>query len=150
MARFFARKHKSLSQHDHIFKTVYTVTPRGYKHVRPIQTAATLCYCFNRLFYDTKFSVMTCDTAEQLSMDVMGFRDHDIIVVWHHGGVQNLVDAISQACGINKTYLCWPAENYNGCVEIDAVQKTVFFNHDMFHIRPNPWILLLKRILLCT
>ena len=132
MARFFARKHNTGRSHDNIFKTVYTITPRGYKHVRPVQTAATLCSHLNRLFYHTKFSVMTCDTEEQLSMDVLDFKEHDIVVVWHHGGMQSIVDAISHTCGITKTVVCWPDYNYDGCVEIDTVRKTVFFNHDMF------------------
>lgn len=145
---FFSRKHKL--QNNDVFKTVYTITPHAFKHVRPIQTASMLCSHLNGAFYDAKFSVMLCESHAEMIADLTRFRniDHlDIIVVWHHGDIPRLVDCICDAFGIPKNVrVRWDDDNYNGCVVVDTSYKTVRFNRQMFYDR---WLLLFKR-LLCT
>lgn len=51
-----------------ILSSIYTVKPRNYKHVRPLQTASNLC----TLMDDGK-SVLVCDTHEDVVRDLMNF-----------------------------------------------------------------------------
>lgn len=147
IAMFFSRKHKS--QKNEVFKTVYTITPCAFKHVRPIQTASVLCSHLNTAFYETKFSVMPCESHAEIIADLTRFCiDHlDIIVVWHHGDIPRLVDCLCNVFGIPKNVcIHWDDNNYNGCVMLDTLCKTVRFNRQMFSDR---WFLIFKR-LLCT
>lgn len=116
--------------HNQCFRSVYTLLPEAYKHIRPIQTASLLCSYMNR--QSCCYSVVTCKNTQVIANDLLKISDLkllDIIIVWHHGDMGNLVDALVP---YYKTFITWPDTNYDGCVQIDLDQCTVCFKKDFF------------------
>lgn len=124
-----------LNENSVFFKTVYTVLPSDYSHIRPVQTASLLCTYMNE--HNDKFSVKTCEDRTALVEDVSRacvLPWLDVIIVWHHGDMQALVRDITHD---NSWKFKWPDDNYDGCLIVD-VGKTAQFIADFF-AKPVPY-----------
>lgn len=121
--------------HGQCFRSVYTVLPDTYKHIRPIQTASLLCSYMNRRL--CCYSVVTCKNTHVIVSDLLTISDLkllDILIVWHHGDIGNLVNALVPE---HETFFTWPDSNYDGCVQINLDQCMVCFKKDFFQKPSN-------------
>lgn len=111
MAKIFS---KNLS----ILRSIYTVKPHDYKHVRPLQTASTLC-----TMMDDGKSVIVCNTYLDVVRDMMNFTStNDVVIVWNHGEIPDMLRYIETAYGFPEEIglFHWPESNYNGCLVVDV------------------------------
>ncbi len=125
---------KHFSQNPLILSSIYTVKPRNYKHVRPLQTASNLC----TLMDDGK-SVLVCDTYEDVVRDLMNFSStHDIVIVWHHDEIPEMLRYIETMYGFSDgragCFSSWPENNYTGCLIVDVCNKSWNFHSNYFKI----------------
>lgn len=149
IATYFTKQ----SRESEFFKTVYTIIPIEYKHIRPIQTATSLCTHLNKKSsFEKKFSVMACWNHTHLVQDLESMLSSspwlNVIIVWHHAGMQSLVDALLHRTETKS--LDWPPDNYDGCVRIDMqAHMSVFDEH---YFRSNKSIIPTKlfRMLTCN
>lgn len=100
---------------------VHTSLPTGYKHMRPVQTACTLC-----TFLNNQSSVIVHENHTTLSQELC--LGKNTLVVWHHGDICNLIAAIT---GVQPKFE-WPDDNYGGCVRIDPSANVCLFNPRFF------------------
>jgi len=123
-----AQHFKKSNKTSQIFKTVYTVQPYDYKHVRPIQTASLLCTYMNS--EQDRLSVKTCQDNQELADDLVKacvLQWYDVIIVWHHGDMESLVKTL---IGKREWNIKWPPDNYDGCLVVDS--DTVRFHSRYF------------------
>lgn len=123
------------SRESEFLKTVYTIIPIEYKHIRPLQTATSLCTHLNKKSsFEKKFSVMACWNHTHLVQDLESMLSSspwlNVIIVWHHAGMQSLVDALLHRTETKS--LDWPPDNYDGCIRIDMHAKTYVFDKHYF------------------
>lgn len=123
------------SRESDFFKTVYTIIPIEYKHIRPIQTATSLCTHLNKkTSFEKKFSVMACWNHTHLVQDLESMLSSspwlNVIIVWHHAGMQSLVDALLHRTETNS--FDWPPNNYDGCIRIDLRANMLVFDEHYF------------------
>lgn len=124
MAAYFKKKEREMP----FFQTVYTILPFEYKHMRPMQTACTICTHLNKATSDDQFSVMACTDHEHVAQDIRLVLSSspwlNVIIVWHHEDMNHLIAALLQQ---DTTPITWPDDNFNGCVQMDTVTKSVTF-----------------------
>lgn len=109
---------------------VYTIKPKSYKHVRPIQTASNLCTYLNA-------SLRVCNTYEDAIDSLSNYiYTNDIIIVWHHNELPEILDTIALIYNIRMVdmdgFFQWPEDNYNGCLVVDTVAGSAFFSKHFF------------------
>lgn len=113
-----AKRFKMFNDISCFFKTVYTVQPYDYKHVRPIQTASLLCTYMNS--EQDRLSVRTCQNAQEITDDLIkscALPCYDVIMVWNHGDMESLVRTL---IGKPEWKMKWPPDNYDGCLVVDS------------------------------
>ena len=120
----------SNNKNNVLLRSIYTLNPSAYKHIRPIQTASTLVTLLN-----DNFLVLTCNAYEDVINDVNKYaHKYDIIIVWHHGEIPDMLRHIAFVFNLDQpSNFSWPDDNYNGCLLVDTQKHTWAFRPNYFN-----------------
>ena len=121
-----AQKLSKVESNNNEFK-VYTITPREYKHIRPVQTASNLC-----TYLQSSLKVHNCyeNVIDSLSKYI---DTHNIIIVWHHSEIPEMLTSIQYTYSLpDGKPIHWSNDNYDGCVLINPRTERVVFDEFFF------------------